>query len=289
MDPTRHDARAQQIDRFWPTPGSSADVYVPSSAGAIHVRRAGAGRPVVLLHSNGHSWHEFSDVIPILGEDLAVYAWDMPGHGASDAVHARTSIRGYADVLAQVLDELGVRGAVVAGCSVGAFVAAELAARPSDRVSGVVLSEFAFRDSDWWREHWTDVCDLFAVATQSVEEVNRRLVREVSLDVVEQWNRDRNLAGPRQMLGVMWAIRQHDMAGALAKLTVPTAVLCGAAGPTAECMPDVQAVLYADARMELVEHAGHFISVDRPDVFAKVVREIVLATRPVPSLRRPSK
>lgn len=45
----------------------------------------------------------------------------------------------HADDLVRVLDEVGVGQAVVAGHSMGAFVATSLAARHPDRVSGMVL------------------------------------------------------------------------------------------------------------------------------------------------------
>ena len=268
--PTRGD-----VDLFWPNTGSDEDLFVDTAAGAVHIRRAGEGPPVVLLHSNGHSWHEFADVIAPLAERFTVYTWDMPGQGDSDPVHPRTSIQGYADVLAEVLDELGLEPVAVVGCSVGAFIGAELARRHPQRVSAVVLVEFAYRDPEWWRTSWTNVCRLFSVPIQSRSEIAARLEREVDDALVERWNRDRSFAGVRHMVGVMWAIRTFDMTSALRSLQMPSLIVFGGTGPTLECRPAVEAVLPEGARIEVLAGAGHFVTVDQPTTFAALVADFL--------------
>lgn len=125
-----------------------------TSAGMVRVRRAGAGPSVVLLHSNGHSMHEFEDVFDDLSADHDVVAWDMPGHGDSDPVHPRTSIAGFADVLVEVLDALGIDAAVVAGVSVGGFIAADVGARYPSRVLAIGIVEAQLAGPSWWDSVW---------------------------------------------------------------------------------------------------------------------------------------
>ncbi len=264
-----------RADLFWPETGSDEERFVSTSAGAVYVRRAGQGPPLMLLHSNGHSWHEFHDAIAPLAERFTVYAWDMPGQGSSDPVHPRTSIQGYADALVEVLDELGLEQAAVVGCSVGAFIAAELATRRPQRVSAVVLAEFAFRDPEWWRRNWSNVCGLFSVAIQSPSEIAARLERDVDDALIERWNRDRSFAGVRLMVGVMWAIRSFDMGCALRSLPVATLVVFGGSGPTLECRPAVEEALCDGARIEVVAGAGHFVTVDQPASFAALVGDFL--------------
>ena len=270
-------AGERAADLYWPQTGRDGDLYVHTSAGAVHIQRAGHGPPVMLLHSNGHSWHEFTDVIGSLAERFQVHAWDMPGQGDSDPVHPRSSIRAYADVLMEVLVELGLDQTALVGCSVGAFIAAELATRHADRVSAVALVEFAFRDAAWWRDSWPGVYDLFSVATQSREQIAARLEREVDDELVKRWNRDRNFAGVRHLIGVMWAIRQYDMAAAIGALEMPALIVFGGSGPTLECRPAVEAVLPPGARIEILDGAGHFVTIDQPALFAGAIGDFLRA------------
>lgn len=76
-----------------------------------------------------------------VSRDVALLGVDCPGYGASDPrqVTQWASVDRAAEDLAWVLDDRGVRGAGVAGWSVGGWVALSLAAQRPDLVDRVVL------------------------------------------------------------------------------------------------------------------------------------------------------
>src|ERR687888_143051 len=77
----------------------------------------GVGEPLLLMHGTGGSRSHWKPVF-----------LDFPGHGESDPPPEglpHTPI-GYAEVLAQMLDELGIESAHAAGNSVGGWTALEL-------------------------------------------------------------------------------------------------------------------------------------------------------------------
>ena len=93
--------------------------------------RIGAGAPLVLLHPLGLDRHVWSPVLARLASHRDVLAVDLPGFGDSpplpDGEEAHP--RRLAEAVARLLRELGIgRGAAhVAGCSLGGWVALELA------------------------------------------------------------------------------------------------------------------------------------------------------------------
>lgn len=94
---------------------------------------------VVLVHGAGmdHSvWAQQSRGLAHAGR--TVLAIDLPGHGRS-AGEALTSIEALADWLDRFIAVAGYPSAVVAGHSMGALAALELAARHPERVRGLVL------------------------------------------------------------------------------------------------------------------------------------------------------
>lgn len=249
-------------------------LFVETSAGLVHVHRQGSGDPLVLLHANGHSWHEFGQAIPQLAERHDVLAWDMPGQGWSDPVHPRTSVDGYADILVEVLDRLGIERATLVGSSIGAFIAIALGARAPARVSGLALVEFQFRDKTWWVENWAMVESAFAVPTQALEEVAPRFVRVLDRAFLPRWNVERNLAGSRGLIGVMWAIREFDVRAGVQALSIPALVVFGGQGPTVVCRADLEPLLPAGSRVEVVPDAGHFVAIDQPRAFVELIGRI---------------
>ncbi|MFJ9381226.1 alpha/beta fold hydrolase [Streptomyces sp. NPDC101455] len=247
--------------------------FVDTSLGAVHVRRGGQGPPLVLLHSNGLSWREFESPMQRLAGNFDVVAWDMPGQGDSDPVTWDTPIEGYADVVSELIDYLGLERPFVVGCSVGAFIAASLAARRGERLAGVVLAEFQFGGADWFARNWGTVEALFAVPTMTPDQVQARLVRPASDGVADRWNIDRNKAGARSMMGVMWAIRRFDIRAALHSATVPVAAVFGDAGPTVASVAAVTEALGRRGSAAIVPGAGHFVSIDQPGAFADRIAE----------------
>ena len=249
------------------TPGFASH-FVDTSLGKVHVRRGGEGPPLLLLHSNGLSWHEFESPMKQLAHRFDVVAWDMPGQGDSAPVSWDTPIDAYADGVAELIQDLGLRRPVVAGCSVGAFIAASLAARRGGELAGAVLVEFQFGGEDWFARNWDAVETLFAVPAMTADQVQARLAQRAAAGIARRWNIDRHKAGARSMMGVMWAIRRFDIHSALERASVPVAALFGDAGPTVVHLTAVTEALRDRGAVDVVPGAGHYVSVDQPGAFA---------------------
>ena len=97
--------------------------------------RTGAGEPLVLLHGVGESAVGWQPVHQALSDDYDVIAFDLPGFGRSPALPTGVAptAAALADAIERELDRLGVARFHVAGYSLGARVALELATRGRTR------------------------------------------------------------------------------------------------------------------------------------------------------------
>jgi pimeloyl-ACP methyl ester carboxylesterase len=97
----------------------------------LHHVRSGSGPPLLLLHPLGGSLVVWEPVMDRLARERDVIAADMPGFGDSpslpDAIDPTP--QALADGVAAFLDSLGLDAAHLAGNSLGAWVALELAKR----------------------------------------------------------------------------------------------------------------------------------------------------------------
>ena len=249
---------------------------IPTRLGEIAYVRAGQGPSLVLLHGNGHSWHEFADVLDALAARFDVVAWDMPGHGDSADVTAPPSIEAYAAALADLVAGLGLVRPAILGSSVGAFIAASYAAEHG-AVSAVVLEEMQFRGREFWAAAWTRVVGMFGEPVQTLEAVQARFKRPVDAEMLALWNRERTRTGGAGMIGVMAAIRDFDVAACLARLDSPCLLLFGDAGPTVD-RAEALASARPGAVVTVIPDAGHFISLDQPTAFAATVTDFLRAS-----------
>jgi len=100
----------------------------------------GEGPAVVLVHGLGGSWQTWLKNIPVLATEHRVIAVDLPGFGASPALPAPADMATHADVLAALLDDLGLESAAIVGHSMGGLVALQLLAARPDLVERLVLA-----------------------------------------------------------------------------------------------------------------------------------------------------
>lgn len=109
----------------------------------FHIQQSGSGPDVVLIHglTGDLSIWLLSRLMPVLAETHHVTAYDLRGHGYSDAPpDGYTSSVQAGDLLA-LLDALGIDRARLVGHSFGAVIAMHAAVLAPDRVDALVLSD----------------------------------------------------------------------------------------------------------------------------------------------------
>ena len=100
----------------------------------------GVGEPIVFLHGFPTSSHLWTDVVPLVPRGHRIVVVDLLGYGRSDRPGAQpVTIRGHAERVVALLDELGINFACIVGHDVGGGVAQQLAVRWPARVSRLCL------------------------------------------------------------------------------------------------------------------------------------------------------
>lgn len=105
----------------------------------IAYERRGKGTPLVLIHGYplDHSiWNEVADM---LKDDFDVTLPDLRGFGESTTVDIPYGMNEIADDIAQLLTKLSIEKAMIAGHSMGGYVALAFANKYPDRISGLAL------------------------------------------------------------------------------------------------------------------------------------------------------
>jgi 4,5:9,10-diseco-3-hydroxy-5,9,17-trioxoandrosta-1(10),2-diene-4-oate hydrolase len=114
--------------------------FVLVGGAKIHYKRAGTGRPLLLLHGLVGSARNWRQNIGFLASDSRVYAVDLFNMGESERVPGLDAgLEATADRVAECMDALGLDEADVAGHSHGGAVAMMLAARHAHRVRRLIL------------------------------------------------------------------------------------------------------------------------------------------------------
>ena len=234
----------------------SSPVSPEDTPARIHVREAGAGPAVVILHSGwGYEAYPFDDAIAALAPRHRVVAPDRVGYGRSGRIAAlpRGFHRFMAEETLAVMDALGIREASLWGHSDGAVVAAHLAFLAPERVRALVFEAthyFAFKRAS---------VEFFETAVRDPERFGPAVVEACRRDHGESW-REVLAAGGWAWLDIVDEGRRgrHDVyGGRLAEVRAPALLLHGARDPRTE-PGEVEAALAAlpRGRIEWVD-VGH--------------------------------
>lgn len=108
----------------------------------LHVRRAGEGPPVILLHPSPQSSVFSVPMLTRLAKNFTAIAVDTPGYGLSDPLpggYKGPALDDYVQPLVQLLDALGIEKAAFYGNATGAEIAHVFAAAHPERVAVCML------------------------------------------------------------------------------------------------------------------------------------------------------
>lgn len=244
-----------------------------------YVDSAGDGATVVLAHNLMAHAGTFAGVASRLAPRCRVLAVDLRGHGDSHAVRPFTTVD-LAEDLAAVMDAAGVRDAFVAGTSLGAAAAAELALRSPERVRGLALmAATPFAATVASRAKFAALRGVLRalgpgpVMPAMLGELlgaSYRANEPQGAEAARAWIR----ATRREDLALSvlaWATRSR-LEGRLAAISVPTIVVVG--DEDRACprrFSEAIAAEVKEARLEVIRGAGHTLQLERPAEVAAVL------------------
>jgi pimeloyl-ACP methyl ester carboxylesterase len=110
---------------------------------ALSYLKAGKGSPVLIVHGIGGHKEDWAGLVTALSATHTAYAMDMLGFGASGKTSATITITQQAEALKALMDQQGIKKAVLVGNSLGAWVVVTFANKYPERVSKLVLSDAA--------------------------------------------------------------------------------------------------------------------------------------------------
>ena len=205
---------------------------------------------------------------------------DLRGHGKSTIVPGPFTMDQHADDLAALLDYLKIRRAVVAGLSMGAYVAFAFWRRYPGRVRGLILADTRAEPDSAAARAGRDAAMAKVQqigAAAYVDEMLPRLLAPDSLADGKIVGAARKMMTEQPVAGIIGALGglrdRPDSRATLPTITVPALVIAGEADVVTP-PADAQAMAAAipGARLAVIPKAGHLTPMENPRAFNAVVR-----------------
>ena len=229
--------------------------------------------PVIFIHGAGGNFlHWPAEVRRMPGQ--RIFAPDLPGHGRSGGVGLQ-AIDDYAQCVLDFLDALRIHKAIYIGHSMGAAIALTLALDHPRRVLalGLMGGGARLKVSPELIQNTSNPATL-SHALQAIAEMAFSPVVEPR---VKQLAMQRMAATRSTVLnGDFIACNQFDIMDRLAKIRVPTLVVCGADDRMTPLRYSEHLVSSIKrAELIIVPDAGHMVMIEKPKEVASAITSFI--------------
>jgi len=259
-----------------PAPGES--LWIAGPAGNLYIRDGGEDEhpdtlPVLFLHSLAGNGGQWALQLDHLRRHRRAAALDLRGHGESDpAEDGDYSIAALAGDVAAAADQLGLRRFILAGHSLGSLVAIEYAGHHPERVAGLLLVD---PNGDMSRvpesEYRPFLETLRSDPLNELESYFRQLVVSGDPDASRWVLEDLRLTDENAVTGAIEDSMRYEPLPALARYP----------GPKLSIISDMNRLPYSlhnllpDLPVRLMTGTGHWVMMDRPESFNRLMEEFV--------------
>ena len=239
--------------------------------------------PVVLLNGMTQTTRHWASHVRVLRETRPVITYDARGQGQSDPPREIPTLELHADDLAALLDHLDIPQADLVGFSHGARVALGFAEHHPRRVRRLVLCSATAEPTALARtivRSWQEILrlgGLEALSWASLTSIvgpyfltqNERLLKNIVKASVDR----NNAEGVALLLeGLANFPELADLAG---KIHCPTLVISADSDPLVTTAGARELARLCGGEHRLVEHCGHTIPIEEPEIFRDFVVEFL--------------
>ncbi len=273
--------------------------FVDVNGITIHYKKSGEGEPVmILLHGFGAYLFSWREVMQPLAELGTVIAYDRPAFGLTERPldgnwqgENPYSIDGQVEMLADLMDVMGIEKAILIGNSAGGTIATAFALRYPDRVVALVEVDAAFYTSNHTIPNWIRSL-LYTPQAERIIPWILRSIENWGVDLlIKAWH-DPDLISPEILEGyqvplhvVNWdqglfelirASTVEVLTDELDQLTIPVLVVTG---DDDRIVPTSQSIQLAEdipnAKLVVFEDCGHVPQEECPQQFLDAVIEFI--------------
>jgi non-heme chloroperoxidase len=256
--------------------------------GRIHYETVGEGPPLVFIHGwamSGEVWRFQKD----LAETYRLIIPDLRGHGLSSAPASGYCFQDFADDLLELFIALQLGNAILIGWSMGAQVALQAFPGLRSRLAAIVLVSGTprFTATEGYSHGVPDVAVkglsllLQRDFAGTVDDFYKRMFVDGELNAQlsgQIFSEGHKIVPPARHAArqALKCLATTDLRSELAFVDVPVLLIHG--GGDSICLPSASQYMaehLSDARLEIMEGAGHAPFMSRPGEFAGILTEFM--------------
>lgn len=244
----------------------------------LEVIDRGQGRPILLLHEE-EGLNPHAPFFSLLAGYGHVIAPSHPGFGHSLDSAFIDTVDDLSYLYLDLLTEFNLHEVVVIGCSLGGWIAAEIAVKSTERIAKLILvAPVGIKVGD---RETRDIPDIFALPPDEVARLKYHEPTRVAVDYKTLSNDELTvIARNREATALYgWEPYFHNpkLRQRLHRINIPTLLLWGASDRFVT--PGYYGAAYQKAipgaKLEIVDEAGHLPHIEQPEACVERIRRFI--------------
>lgn len=244
----------------------------------LEVVERGQGRPLLILHGEDGP-DPSSSFLKLLAINGHVIAPSHPGYGHSPDVDSIDTVDDLAYLYLDLLTEQNLRDVVVIGCSLGGWIAAEIAVKSTERLSALVLvAPLGIKVGD---RETRDIPDIFALPPAEVVRLKYHDPSRAAVEYTTLLDDELTVIARNREATALYAWEPYfhnpKLRKRLHRVNVPTLLLWGASDRFVT--PGYYGAAYREAipgaRLAIIERAGHVPQIEQPEACVERIRQFL--------------
>lgn len=246
---------------------------------------AGEGKPILFVHGYPLSRKIWEPQISGLAMFSRIVAPDLRGHGESDKIPGPYSVDLLADDCNNLLDTLGItQPVVIAGLSMGGYIALAFYRKYADRMSGLILTATrAGSDSPEVKLNRDKAIDLarssgsIAIVDGMINKMLSPLTYKNNPSLVDHVREIMVGTSVEGIVGALTAMKDRpDSSSMLKSIAKPVLIIHGNED---QLIPVTEAIkMYEEipnSELVTINEAGHLLNMEKPTMFNQAIQNFI--------------
>jgi pimeloyl-ACP methyl ester carboxylesterase len=214
--------------------------------------------------------------VDVLKRNYRTIAYDIRGHGNSEAGNENFSIELFTSDLMKMMDELKIDSAILCGLSMGGYIALHAMEKYPERFDALILSD---------TQCIADTPEIKAKRVKTIQSINENGVESYATESIKNLFAPASLVSSQKEVNVIWQMimnttkktlcstlsalaGRNETCSTLSEIHIPVLILVGKEDKLTP--PDMALHMHhkiKDSRMQVIGHAGHLANIENPQEF----------------------
>lgn len=263
-------------------------MFLETKAGRIAFETHGDKKNKSILFIHGFPFDKsiWNEQAELLANDHYVVAFDMRGHGESDAGNGQYLVEFYVDDVVALMNHLGLERTCLCGLSMGGYTAMRAIDREPNRFSGLILCDTkSSPDTNETKLNRANQIRTILAGNKSqfadgqVKALFAPKSLESKIPAVERIRKTIESTSDAALIGTLIALSARmDMTESLTRISVPTLIVVGKQDriTTLTDAGEMHAAIKG-SRMSVVHEAGHLSNLENSGEFNAALQKFLSA------------